>query len=85
MSGNVGTREWALRISDALVERGQTHTIVVGVHDGYMPRERYSVNVTPALAYSATDITALQRLADGLGCGIAYCNGSFTFTGSEKA
>jgi len=75
-----GGREWALEISDALVERGQTHTIVVGVHDSYMPRERYSVNVTPVLSFSATDISALQRLADGLGCGIAYLQGSFTFT-----
>ena len=74
------SREKALEISDALVARGQSHTIVVGVHDGYMPRERYTVNVTPALAFSALDITALQRLADGLGCGIAYCAGSFTFT-----
>jgi hypothetical protein len=74
------SREKALEISDALVERGQSHMIVVGVHDGYTPRERYSVNITPGLAFSATDISALQRLADGLGCGIAYCDGSFTFT-----
>ena len=78
------SREWALRVSDALVERGESHTIVVGVRDSFMPRERYSVNVTPVLAFAATDITALQRLADGLGCGIAYCNGSFTFTEADR-
>lgn len=74
------SREWALAISDALVKHGQTHSVGVGVHDGYIPRERYTVNVTPALTFSPTDISALQRLADGLDCGIAYCNGSFTFT-----
>lgn len=78
------TRDRALEISDALVARGSTHTITVGVHDGYQPRERYTVNVTPTLVYSATDLTALQRLADGLGCVIAYCNGSFVF-GEAKA
>jgi hypothetical protein len=75
----IGTKEWALAISDALAEAGQTHTITVGVHDGYMPRERYSVSITPALMFSATDITALQRLAESLSCGIAYVQGSFTF------
>lgn len=73
-------RERALEISDALVERAVGHTIVVGVADGYQPRERYTVNVTPALTYSPTDISSLQRLADGLRCGIAYVAGSFTFT-----
>lgn len=73
-------RAWALAISDALAERGQTHTIVVGVHDGCMPRERYSVNITPVLAFSSTDISALQRLADSFKCGIAYISGTFTFT-----
>lgn len=77
------TREEALRISDALVEQGKTHTITVGVHDGYHPRERYSVDITPVLTFSPTDITALQRLADALGYHIAYCNGSFTFTGAS--
>lgn len=73
------TRKRALAISDALAEAGVTHTIVVGVHDNHMPRERYTVNVTPVLVYNATDITALQRLADSLKCGIAFCAGSFTF------
>lgn len=73
-------RERALEISDALTTAAINHTIVVGVADGFMPRERYSVNVTPMLAYSPTDITALQRLADNLKCHIAYINGSFTFT-----
>ena len=77
-------RDEALRISDALAELGQSHTIVVGVRDGYLPREQYSVNVTPGLTYSPTDISALQRLADHLGFGIAYINGSFTFA-SERA
>lgn len=44
-----------------------------------MPRERYTVQVTPVLTYSATDITALQRIADHLRCAIAYVNGSFVF------
>jgi hypothetical protein len=77
------TREKALEVSDALVERGITHTLVVGVHDGYMPRERYTVNVTPTLTYSPTDITALQRIADSLKCGIAYVAGSFTFSEND--
>lgn len=77
-------REWALQISDALAALGRSHTIVVGVRDGYMPRERYSVNVTPALSFSPTDISALQRLADQFGLGVAYINGSFTFTGAER-
>ena len=80
---DVGTKEWALRISDALAELGQSHTITIGVHDGHQPRERYSVNVTPALTYSATDISALQLLADTLDCRIAYVQGSFTFTGRD--
>jgi hypothetical protein len=74
------TREQAYKISDALVESAISHTIQVGVHDNYAPRERYSVNVTPVLSYSPTDISALQRLADFLGCSIAYVAGSFTFT-----
>jgi len=53
---------------------------MVGVHDGRMPREQYTVNVTPPLAFSPTDISALQRLADAFGCGIAFIAGSFTFT-----
>lgn len=77
------TRDRALQISDALVERGESHTIVVGVQDGFSPRERYSVNVTPLLAFSATDISALQRLADSLDSGIAYVQGSFTFTDAK--
>lgn len=78
------TRDEALAISDALAERGQSHTVVVGVRDGYMPRENYYVNVTPVLTFSPTDISGLQRLADHLGYGIAYINGSFTFTGAER-
>lgn len=74
------TREEALTISDALVELGQSHTITVNVSDNYMPRENFYVNVTPALSFSPTDITALQRLGDHLGYGIAYVSGSFTFT-----
>ncbi len=74
------TRERALVISDALAALGQSHTISVGVHDGFQPRESYSVYVTPALTYTPTDITALQRLADNLGSRIAYVSGSFTFT-----
>lgn len=73
------TRERALEVSDLLTERGISHTISVGVHDGYMPRERYTVQVTPVLAYSSTDITALQRLADSLKCVIGFVNGSFVF------
>jgi hypothetical protein len=46
------------------------------------PRERYTVNVTPVLSYSSSDISALQRLADKFGLGVAYINGSFTFTGA---
>ena len=74
------TRDRALEISDELVKAGVTHSITVGVHDGYMPRERYTVNFTPVLTYDSTDITALQRLADRLNCDIAYVQGSFTFT-----
>lgn len=73
------SRAKALEISDALVELAQSHTISVGVHDARVPRERYTVEVTPVLTFAATDITALQRLADKLGYEIAYCNGSFTF------
>lgn len=76
------TRDEALTISDALVMLGKTHTIVVGVADNYMPRENYTVNITPTLTYAPTDITALQRLADHLGYHIAYVAGSFTFTGA---
>lgn len=74
------TRNRALEISDALAAAGHSHTIVVGVTDAYQPRERYTVNVTPTLVYTATDITALQRLADALRCGIGFCAGSFIFT-----
>lgn len=74
------SREQALRISDRLVVAGKTHTIVVGVMDGYMPRERYTVSITPALMFSALDITELQNLAAELGFRIAYCAGSFEFT-----
>ncbi len=74
------TRERALEISDALTALGQSHVITVGVHDGFLPRESYSVNVTPVLSFSPTDITALQRLADNLQSSIAYIQGSFTFT-----
>jgi hypothetical protein len=77
------TRERAIEVSDALAVFGQSHTIVVGVADGYAPRERYTVNVTPTLSYSETDLTALQRLADSLKCGIGYVAGSFTFTESR--
>ncbi len=77
-------RERALELSDALTALGQSHTVTVGVHDGYMPRENYSVNVTPVLSFSPTDITALQRLADSLGSGIAYIQGSFVFTDSQS-
>jgi hypothetical protein len=77
------TRERAIEVSDALASFGQSHSIVVGVNDGYVPRERYTVNVTPTLTYTETDITALQRLADSLKCGIGYVAGSFTFTESR--
>lgn len=77
-------RERALEISDALVTAGQTHTITVGVRDGFMPREVYSVQVTPVLSFSATDISALQRLADGLKSGIGYTQGSFVFTDAGR-
>lgn len=30
------SREWALALSDALAELGETHTIVVGVMDGWI-------------------------------------------------
>jgi hypothetical protein len=76
----VMSRDRALQISDALADAGTSHTVVVFVCDNVMPRERYIVNITPTLTYSATDITALQRLADSLGCGIAYVNGAFAFT-----
>jgi hypothetical protein len=78
------THDEALKISDALTALGQSHSIVVGVHDGYNPRENYSVNVTPALTFSPTDISALQRLGDELGYGIAYVAGSFTFTKADR-
>lgn len=77
------TRERALEISDALVQAGETHTVAVGVHDGFMPRERYTVSVTPLLSRSAIDISRLQRLADGLGSGIGYVQGSFVFTDAK--
>lgn len=73
------TRDRALQISDTLAEGGISHTINVYVADGYMPRERYTVNITPTLAYASTDITALQRLADKLKLNVAFCAGSFTF------
>lgn len=73
----------AMKISDALVELGQSHSIVIGVKDGMNPRENYTVNVTPSLAYSPTDISALQRLGDKLGYGIAFIGGSFTFTKAD--
>ena len=79
------TRDRALEISDVLTERGIGHTIVVGVADGYHPRERYTVNVTPVLTYAPTDITALQRIADSLRSSIAYINGSFMFTDAGAA
>lgn len=72
-------RARALEISDALVERGESHKITIGVYDGMLPRERYTVSVEPLIAYSAIDITKLQRIADVLGCVIAYVNGSFVF------
>lgn len=78
------TKDEAITISDALAELGQSHSVTVGVRDGYMPRENYSVNVTPALAFSPTDISALQRLGDKLGYGIAYISGSFTFTKADR-
>jgi hypothetical protein len=74
------SKDEALAISDALTVLGQSHTIVVGIQDGYNPRENYTVNVTPTLSFSPTDISALQRLADNLGYGIVYVAGSFTFT-----
>ncbi len=74
------SRERALEISDALSALGQSHTISVGVHDGFQPRENYTVNVSPVLSFTPTDISALQRLADHLGSGIGYVAGSFTFT-----
>lgn len=77
------TRERALEISDALTAAGKHHKITVSVYDGHLPRERYTVDVTPMLSYSVTDITALQRLADSLKCGIGYIQGSFVFTDAE--
>lgn len=78
------TREQALVVSDALAELAQSHTIAVGVRDGNVPRENYEVHVTPVLSFSPTDISALQRLGDKLGYGIAYINGSFMFTGAKR-
>lgn len=72
-------RAKAFEISDALTKHGISHTIAVGVQDGYIPRERYSVNVTPLLLYLPTDIAALQRLAEELECTIALVAGSFAF------
>jgi hypothetical protein len=77
------SRDQAMKISDALVQLGQTHSIVVGVRDGMNPREHYTVNVTPVLAFSPTDISALQRLGDQLGYAVAYIGGAFTFTGAR--
>jgi hypothetical protein len=77
-------RDRALEISDALAEAGKTHTISVGVHDGFMPRENYFVKVTPVLSYAPTDLTALQRLADHLRCEIAFIAGSFEFVEASK-
>ncbi len=77
------TRERALEISDALVELGLTHSISVGVHDKFIPRERYTVNVTPLLAYSPLDISKLQAVAGSLGSQIAYVQGTFTFTDAD--
>jgi hypothetical protein len=74
------TKDKALVLSDALVEIGVTHTIVVGVADNHNPRVCYSINVTPVLTYSSTDITRLQRLADQHKLGVAFIAGSFTFT-----
>jgi hypothetical protein len=76
-------REDALRISDRLVSAGKTHTVVVGVHDGRVPRESYTVNITPALTYTPTDITELQNIATELSLKIAYCAGAFTFVGRD--
>jgi hypothetical protein len=73
------TRDQALKISDHLVEAAVSHSIQIGVQDKFLPRERYSVNVTPVLSYSPTDISALQRIADFLGFDIAYIQGTFTF------
>ncbi len=73
------TREQAYKISEHLVEAGVSHSLQIGVQDKFLPRERYSVNVTPVLSYSPTDITALQRIADFLGHDIAYIQGTFTF------
>ena len=78
------TKDSAMALSDALVALGQSHTITVGVRDGNVPRERYYVNVTPVLSFSPTDISALQRLADSFNCGVAYINGSFTFTKADR-
>lgn len=78
------TREESLVVSDALVELGQTHTIVVGVRDGRMLRENYTINVTPVLSFAPADITALQRLGDVLGYGICFIAGSFTFTKADS-
>ena len=77
------TRDRALQISDALVAAGTTHSVSVAVRDGFLPRESYTVSVTPVLTFNPTDITALQRLADHLGSQIAYINGSFMFTDAK--
>lgn len=77
-------RDRALEISDALAEAGKTHTITIGVHDGHMPRENYFVKVTPALSYTPTNLTALQRLADHLHCEIAFIAGSFEFVEAAR-
>lgn len=78
------TRDEALTLSDALAALGQSHLIAVGVSDKRVQRESYSVNVTPVLSFSPTDISALQRLADAHGYGVAYISGSFTFTKAER-
>ena len=78
------TRECALEISDALTELGVSHSIVVGVAERCVPRESYTVNVTPMLTYSPADITALQRVADKFNLGIAYVAGSFMFTAAKR-
>jgi hypothetical protein len=84
MSAPAYSREWALALSDALVELGVTHSIGVGVADKHMPREQYSVDIRPALTYSATRISALQRLADSFECGVAFMAGAFTFTQDDR-
>ena len=73
------TRDQSRKISENLVEAGISHSIQIGVQDKFLPRERYSVNVTPVLSYSPTDISTLLRIADFLGHDIAYVQGTFTF------